>query len=217
MTLKLFHYVHCPFCVRVRMTLGYLGLEYQSVVLSYDDEKTPMELAGKKMLPIMTIGKKVMNESLDIMAELDQENVLRVQNLRTGEGFKKFETLLTEIGGPVHSLAMPFWIWSPEFKESARNYFRAKKEAKRGPFQELVKNQTRFVNEIQPILKKLENDLTPFYQSETFSVKDILLAAHLWGLYSVPEFRFTEKIHSYLQSVKSTCQFNYQQPLWEQF
>ena len=51
--MKLYHYVHCPFCVRVRMGLGYLGINFESIVLAYDDEKTPVKLTGKKMLPIL--------------------------------------------------------------------------------------------------------------------------------------------------------------------
>jgi glutaredoxin 2 len=74
MELKFYHYVHCPFCVRVRMTLGLLDLPYESVVVSYDDEITPVKLTGTKMLPIMSIDGKVMNESLDIMAKLDTGN-----------------------------------------------------------------------------------------------------------------------------------------------
>ena len=46
MELKLYHYVHCPFCVRVRMILGFLQLPYQSIVLPYDDEVTPVSGYG---------------------------------------------------------------------------------------------------------------------------------------------------------------------------
>ena len=215
MVIKLFHYVHCPFCLRIRMTLGYLGQQYESVVLPYDDENTPVDLTGKKMLPIVSLGSKVINESLDIMIELDQDNRLKIRDTLAQENFKAFEELLSRIGSPVHSLAMPFWIWSPEFSDSSRNYFRAKKEIKRGPFKELVKNQATYADELFSVLASVETDLKPFYQSQDFTVRDILLAAHLWGVYSVPEFRLSDKLHSYLQSVKSICRFQYYEPLWE--
>lgn len=214
MTVTLYHYAHCPFCVRVRMTLGLLEIPYHSKVLPYDDEKTPVRLIGKKMLPILQDGPKVINESLDIMAHLDKKNILAVPSFVSHPSFKEFEDLLNQIGSSVHSLAMPYWMYTPEFNENSRAYFQKKKEEKRGPFKELVHRQQEFIGELEPILKKIGFELRPFFQQETLGVKDILLASHLWGLYVVPEFQFPEKIHLYLQSVKKLCRFNYHQDFW---
>ena len=79
MAIALYHYVHCPFCVRVRLALGFLNVAYDSIVVPYDDEKTPIELVGKKMLPIAVIEGKAMNESLDIIEAIDQENFFKYQ------------------------------------------------------------------------------------------------------------------------------------------
>ena len=71
--MKLYHYVHCPFCVRVRMAAGFLNTSYESIVVPYDDEATPINLTGKKMLPIWVNDKRLaQNESLDIIKNLDQ-------------------------------------------------------------------------------------------------------------------------------------------------
>ncbi len=51
--ITLYHYVHCPFCVRVRMAFGHLKVPYKSVVVPYDDAKTPIDLCQVKMLPII--------------------------------------------------------------------------------------------------------------------------------------------------------------------
>ena len=117
MNIKLYHYVHCPFCVRVRMTLGYFDLSYESVVLSYDDETTPVRLSGKKMLPVIEIDGHVQNESLDIMARLDTKDEFRLPK----ELPQEFSKLLDQLGKNVHSLAMPYWIYTPEFNESSRH------------------------------------------------------------------------------------------------
>ncbi len=207
MAIKLYHYVHCPFCVRVRMALGYLNIPYESKVLRYDDEATPISLTGLKMLPILQFEGRAMNESLDIIKFLDKENKLKPSG-------KDIGPLLNELGNPIHSLAMPYWIYTPEFDEVSRDYFKKKKEIKRGPFKVLVQKKDDFIQELMTILNKVEDDLHPFYQSESFGLDDILLAAHLWGLYIVPEFQFSEKIHSYLQSVKNICNFNYHQDFW---
>lgn len=214
MELTFYHYVHCPFCVRVRMTLGYLNLPYKSVVLPYDDENTPIGLTGTKMLPVLSIDGKAMNESLDIMAALDTTNKLKILELQKDSNFPRFNELLSKLGSNVHNLAMPYWIYTPEFNESSRVYFQKKKEAKRGPFKDLVKKQKIFIEDLNKDLAEVAQDLKPFYRSENFTAYDILLAAHIWGLYVVPEFQFSEKLHTYLQKVKEICKFDYHQDFW---
>lgn len=209
MKLKLYHYVHCPFCIRVRMALGYLQLPYESIVLPYDDEITPVKLTGTKMLPIMEFNGHAQNESLDIIDRLDQNNRLKLQDPT------EINPLLNKLGANVHNLAMPYWIYTPEFNETSRHYFQKKKEEKRGPFKNLVKKRDQFIEEILNDLNLLSSELKPFYHSETFGLNDILLASHLWGLYVVPEFQFPEKIHSYLQEVKRICHFDYHQDYWK--
>lgn len=206
----LYHYVHCPFCVRVRMALGKLKMPYKSRVVSYDDEKTPLELTGVKMLPIMSFPDgTTLNESLDIIRKLDTTNTF--QHHVSDE----IEALLSEIGTSVHSLAMPYWIWTPEFDENSRKYFQSKKEVKRGPFAKLVKNREYFINTLNLTLEKLEKDIQPFYKAKQFGLNDILLASHLWGMFIVPEFQFSSKMYNYLMSVKAETNFDYHKDFWE--
>jgi glutaredoxin 2 len=196
------------------MAAGLLKKPYKSVVVPYDDEETPVRLTGKKMLPIMEVNGKPMNESLDIMAVLDEANELKIGDLSKDPAYGSFNELLTKLGNNVHNLAMPYWIWTPEFNESSRNYFQKKKEVKRGPFKDLVKDKQKFIQDISADLTIVAQELKPFYRSETFTVYDILLAAHIWGLYIVPEFQFDVKIHTYLQNVKAICNFDYHQDFW---
>lgn len=197
------------------MSLSYLGLPYKSIVVPYDDEQTPVNLTGKKMLPIMVIDGKPMNESLDIMAAIDTKNILKIHELQKTQTFSELTETLNVLGKNVHNLAMPYWIYTPEFNETSRIYFQKKKEEKRGPFKDLVKMQGTFMQEIHKDLQLVERRLSPFYESGDFSLYDILLASHIWGLYVVPEFQFSEKMHRYLQRVKEICHFNYHQDYWK--
>lgn len=210
----LYHYEHCPFCVRVRMAFGLLDIPYNSQILAYADKETPEKLTGKKMLPIMGDGQMAMNESLDIMYLLDKNNTLKIKETISAENFKEFEAYISFLSNYVHSLAMPYWIWTPEFDPESRKYFQEQKEKKRGPFKELIKNREQFISALEVEWPKLKKELRPFYQSDKLGLKDIMLAAQIWGLYVVPEFQFPTEIHEYLQRVKKICKFDYHQDFW---
>ena len=49
---ELFVYDHCPFCVRVRVAAGVLGVEHKLVFMGNDDVETPTAMVGKKIAPI---------------------------------------------------------------------------------------------------------------------------------------------------------------------
>lgn len=196
------------------MGFGFLGIQYESVVTSYDDEKTPLKLTGKKMLPIVEHDNgSAQNESLDILKAQDPNSVLGWDQLSLHE--EQLNTLLDKIGQLVHNMAMPYWIWTPEFNETSRKYFQDKKEVKRGPFKNLVHNQKSFSDALEKLLNdELIPQLQPFYKGHKLSVMDIMIAAHLWGMYVVPEFRFSEPVNNYLQRVRELTKFNYHEDYW---
>lgn len=201
------------------MALGFLEKEYESQVLPYDDEETPVKLCEKKMLPIVTFDDGYSsNESLDIIARADEENRLGTKSLLADkEKLEQMDQLLGEIGSPVHNLAMPYWIWTPEFNESSRRYFVDKKSKKRGPFHLLAQKKQQFLDELPPVLTKVQGLLTgPYYNGETLGIEDIMIASHLWGLYVIPEFQFPNDLHRYLQSIGNLCKFNYHEDFWRQ-
>jgi len=211
----LYHYAHCPFCVRVRMAAGFLNIEYNSIVLPYDDEETPNKLMGKKMLPIFDFGDgKISNESLDIIKMLDVDNKLKNDLLDDESLLKRIETLLSKIGKPVHNLCMPYWIWTPEFDDKSRAYFQKKKEAKRGPFHLIVQNKQEHLRELALVLAEVKSQLNPFIMGENLTIIDVMVASHLWGMYVFPEFQFPADVHEYLQKVRSLTSFNYHEDFW---
>jgi glutaredoxin 2 len=214
--IKLYHYSHCPFCVRVRIALGLLHIPFETVLVAYDDEATPMNLIGKKMLPIVVDDQgQAMGESLDIIGLWDKQNILNTSSIRNDKDFPLFEDFLNKMGKMVHSLCMPHWIYTKEFNEQSRQYFQKKKESQRGPFSILIKNRSQFESELKPYLTQIEYKLNPFYNGNSISLYDVMIASHLWGLYCVPEFQFSSKMHDYLQTIKKYSSFEYQSDLWK--
>jgi glutaredoxin 2 len=197
------------------MGFGLLKVSYDSIVLPYNDETTPVKLTNVKMLPIIVNDNGVAkNESLDILKEQDKHNLLQWNFLDAHQA--EVDSLVNKIGSPVHSLCMPYWIWTPEFNEASREYFQKKKEMKRGPFKNLILNKNIFLKELNGLLEKeVENNLMPFYKSKTLTIADLMIAAHLWGMYIFPEYQFSEKMHHYLQSVKMATHFDYHHDFWK--
>lgn len=213
--MKLYHYVHCPFCVRVRMGLGLLKLQWDSHVLPYNDEKTPVTLTGVKMLPIIVDNEgKAQNESLDILKRFDTADLMNWSFLEKNKA--EVEALINAIGNPVHSLCMPYWVWTPEFNEESRHYFQSKKEIKRGPFKLLIQNKAQYIKELNTLIEEtIEPNLEPFYKSSTLTIVDIMIASHLWGMYIFPEYQFDPGIHQYLQEIKKAANFDYHADFWK--
>lgn len=196
------------------MAFNFLDMNFQSVVLPYDDEKTPIDLMGKKMLPIVEFDDGITsNESLDIIKKVDTKNLLKM-DLLTPAKLDTVNDFLSRIGSDVHSLCMPYWMWTPEFNQQSRTYFQTKKEVKRGPFNKLIQNKNQFLKSLNLTLEELENKLESFYESNEFSIIDIMIASHLWGMFIFPEFQFSKKVYDYLQRVKNECHFDYHQDFW---
>ena len=209
----LYHYVHCPFCVRVRVALSFLDLQYESIVLPYDDELTPIKMTGVKMLPIWGDGKVFMNESLDIIRKIDVDDLIEKSHFSMHESH--ITDLLNKIGECVYPLAMPYWVYTPEFDDQSRKYFQTKKEKKRGPFNALVLNKKKYIKDLSILFEAIEKELLPFYKSDTFTLTDILIYSHLVGLYVVPGMLYPSSIGQYFQRIENTTGFSYHEPFWK--
>ena len=70
--MKLYAYDHCPFCTRVRFITGMKNIPIDVRYLLWDDEQTPVQLVGKKSVPIFDDGEgTLLTDSLEIVAWLD--------------------------------------------------------------------------------------------------------------------------------------------------
>lgn len=72
----LYNYDHCPFCVRVRLALGFKNIKHNLVFLANDDVATPTAMVGKKVSPIMKLpaAKTTTNGDDENYEEKDSDN-----------------------------------------------------------------------------------------------------------------------------------------------
>ena len=118
---ELYVYDHCPFCVRVRLACGVLGVKHKLVFMGNDDVETPTEMVGKKIAPIWKDADGPMMESLDIIAKVDTENKIKPASGRTDlkAWQKSVQTLMRKLQRPRY-VKVPL----PEFmQKSGRDAF----------------------------------------------------------------------------------------------
>ena len=201
--MKLFIYDHCPYCVKARMIFGLKNTPVQLMTLLNDDEKTPIDMIGQKMVPILeTSPGQFMPESMDIVQFIDNKLSPKIVS-------DKEDPLLLEIleqaRTPYYSLVMPRWVQSEmeEFKtDSARKYFQNKKEQMIGPFETALENTKQFKKEITKILLKIENKMfkeSNWYIKNQLSFNDFHLFAFLRSLTIVKDLHFPPILDNYMK------------------
>ena len=160
----------------------------------------------------MKINGEILNESIDIIHKLDNQKLLEFDNYKKNQNL--IEKILNDLGADVHNLAMPYWIYTPEFDDKSRAYFQKKKEKKRGPFNKLVQMDKKYEDSLLKTLFTLESKISPWFLTKNFDICDVLLYSHIVGMYVVPGFQFPKFIFDYMRRVEKKSRFNYHAPFW---
>ena len=201
--LTLYHYDHCPYCVKARMIFGLKKVPVRLEVLLYDDEKTPQSFIGAKMVPILKTEKNYMPESLDIVRYMDGHFQSPLVDWTEDNQLNKW---IESCGEAHYFLSMPRWVKAPleEFNTPAsRTYFQKKKEQHLGPFSEALSNTKNLIEEMEEKLKELENlfsDKSKYWNSR-LSVNDFHLFAYLRMLSIVKDLSFPKKVAAYMKNL----------------
>ncbi|TDQ59070.1 glutaredoxin 2 [Mesocricetibacter intestinalis] len=197
--MKLYVYDHCPFCVRARMIFGLKNIALELIQLANDDEKTPVELVGRKMVPILQKEDgTAMAESLDIVDYIDRQFGRKILSEEVRPALSDW---MQKVGEYYNHLLLPRFIHLglAEFEtQSAVDYFVAKK-------QEYIGDFARNMADTQQYLHRLEQDLAelePLILSDTaaqgkLSLEDIQLFPMLRNLTCVKGLVFPPKIARY--------------------
>lgn len=197
--MKLYVYDHCPYCVKARMIFGLKHVDMELITLLNDDEDTPINMIGQKMVPILEKEDGTyMPESMDIVKYIDE---MDGKPVLTGKTRQDISNWLDESRDIVYRLCMPRWTQAPlkEFEtQGAIDYFTRKKEDMIGPFEE---NLAKTEELIKMIDAHLEN-LNGLIESEVavngvLSTDDIHLFATLRSLSIVKGIHYPEKVEAY--------------------
>lgn len=202
---RLYIYDHCPYCVRATMVANYKQVPFERVILANDDEKSCYDLTGKKELPILEHEGAVMGESLDICRKLDRIGSAE-QVIEPGtELSARVDAVLSSVS--TDRLALSFAritrIGLPEFAtESAREYFRRKKESLiKESFEQALANSDGYKARVEAALSALPRLTTPLERGDRLSWDDVMIFPHLRSLTLVKDLHFPKQVIEYLNGV----------------
>lgn len=208
--MKLFIYEHCPFCVKARMIFGLKNIPVELVVMQNDDEATPQKMVGQKIAPIlMKDDGSCMPESLEIVNYVDK---LDGEPLLTGKLNPAISDWLRQINGYLNKLTLPR-IAGASFEEfatpEARNYFKEKKEASIGNFEELKRHADGFIKNVNDDLRKLDKLIVkPNAVNGELSMDDIHLFPVLRSLTLIQGVEYPSRVADYRDNMAKQTQVN---------
>lgn len=210
----LYHYPFCPPAHRVRLALGYKGLDPELIAPAYTDAETPVNLAGRKQLPVYVDDDgTVVADSAAILQHLEARHpdpplfrgVLSEEDWQgVGQRFKELAPLLDRLVGPA-LLAFPGLGDDPE----AAAYYRRQLEARTGAQVEELVN-ARYADFLDLQERAELRELAGMLASSRFltgelSAADLLITSELGPL------RLSDGIHPpldllyYFERVEAAC------------
>ncbi|QIQ21056.1 glutaredoxin 2 [Zophobihabitans entericus] len=200
--MKLYVYDHCPYCVRARMIFGLKKVSYELKIILNDDEKTPISMVGKKVVPILEKDDgSYMPESMDIVHYVDDFYPPKLLTGKSSAEIMELVELLDD--NAFRQLVTPRFIslGLPEFATAgAISYFTEKKQQSLGKFADCLAKTATLCDEIQTILVKLDAKLVGMVSDQReLSTDDIQLFPLLRNLSIVKELKFPENVKRYMQ------------------
>ncbi|MBV0934290.1 glutaredoxin 2 [Marinobacterium weihaiense] len=202
---RLYLHDHCPLCVRTRMVAHYRQVDdLEPVMLAYDDEVTCQRLAGGKVLPIFEHQGIAIVESMAIARLLDDlgAGVRRLRPLQLSEAILP-QLQSVEASTRALTFARVTRIGLPEFAtESARDYFRVKKEVLLGhSFEQALADTAPHQAAVEAVLAQLPALTLPSEQDDTLSWNDVMNFPPLRSLTLVDGLTLPPRLRQWLEEV----------------
>ncbi len=208
--MKLYHYDHCPFCIRVRMIISWKGLKVEQEILANADEQSHYDLIGAKIVPILKKDDgSYMKESLEIVAYIDENYGQPL--LQSPSCSEILETWLENAARPIRHLVHPrnIRIFKQDFPSQADcDYYEKKKSQNIGSFKDAFENSAQYVSEVVSYLDSLKTILPEVISPEISkpSYNDILLFPVLRTISHVKGLLFPSEVYDYMERIsQETC------------
>jgi len=192
------------------MIFGLKNIACEVIYLPNNDEETPTQLIGKKMLPVLVSeNHEPMGESLDIVQFIDENYGSPVLTLPENVAIEAWMEDATKV---IYLLAIPRWA-SSDFEEfrhyEARKYFVSKKEAFFGSFPHLLDQSEKLIAEINLKLEGLEFLLSQQeMDTEHFSLTDIRLFPLLRSLSIVKGIHWPNLVDAWRKEMSAWSRVN---------
>lgn len=205
--MTLYSYDHCPYCVKARMIFGIKGIPLNHRVLLNDDEKTPVAMVGKKVVPILEKEDgSFLPESMDIVRYCDSLPNYGAPRVGPSREDPSLKLWLRQTRQYNYALAMPRWVKMglEEFATaSAVTYFIENKYSSIGDFDDNLAISEDLKTMAERHLKILDGIIKegPWFWGKKLSEDDFHVFAALRVLTTFKGLCFPEKLNTYSQRV----------------
>ncbi len=203
--MKLYIYEHCPFCARVRFIGRKLGINFEEVIVGYNDDRTLTDLVGKRTVPIlMTEDNASFADSkniIDHFLTLAKSNSHREPEYPTIAWQSRGFPLLQRIGYPRWHL-----LNLGEFSnEQSRKLWIARKETPSLNFDRLLEQTESIVKQVDVLLLEAEKLLQLSGSRSGKSLLDqSIFFSLLRGFYSEPTLKWPNSLEIWMQEQSQT-------------
>jgi glutaredoxin 2 len=199
---RLYLFEHCSICFRVRMAAALKRLHLQETVVLEDDSKTMVDLAGKRVVPILVKDDgQPMLESMDMVAYVES----RGAPIFTGQQRSEIAAWVGAAADKTAPLTWPRYplLGLPEFGTiAAHDHYVVRKRKSLGDLVELRARTRELIDVLMPDLETLDAMIeSPAAVNGALSLDDIRVLPLLRSAAVVKGLRFPHKVRDYFETM----------------
>eukprot|EP01134_Creolimax_fragrantissima_P000449 CFRG0449T1 len=201
-------YDHCPYCIRVELALGWMGIQYERELYGYGDMVGPVRLTGKKMLPVLedTNGKYHV-ESLDIVEWVQNQFSTAETKLKPASGRADIKEWWARFVPVYSGLTRPRIPQLPlkDFAEKADVEYHRAKYTKQGVDLEVENSKSPdYIAAMGPLLKEFSEKIlnsTEYMTEGGLSMDDVTYLPWFRNLTIVKGLEFPPALKTYTKKL----------------
>jgi glutaredoxin 2 len=200
--MRLYLFEHCSLCFRVRMTAALKRAHLHESVVLDDDSATMIDLAGKRVIPILVKDDgAAMLESMDMVAHIEGLGAPVLTGPERGE-IAAWAERAVEKTAPLTMPRYPL-LGLPEFATAAaRDHYIVRKYKTYGDFTALRAKTREQIDALMPELETLDRLIeSPNAVNGALSRDDVRVLPLLRSAAVVKTLRFPRKVRDYFETM----------------